>query len=134
MSWVLILISLLRSKSSDQKFFRFLHFRTLWDLKSSRKIEKKNRGRFFLSFQPSKKLKSQYKNNETLFEKCALLFTSGYVSTLIFYLADPVIFGLFWVIDNQSKKRRAMPLPSDSNISKSVFDQPQEISVYHDSI
>ena len=82
---------------------RFEKFKKNWE---------KNWGRFFLSFQPSKKLKSQYKNNETLFEKCALLFTSGYVSTLIFYLADPVIFGLFWLIDNQSKKRRAMPLPS----------------------
>ena len=82
---------------------RFEKFKKNWE---------KNPGRFFLSFQPSKKLKSQYKNNETLFEKCALLNTSGYVSTLIFYLADPVIFGLFWVIDNQSKKRRAMPLPS----------------------
>ena len=67
---------------------RFEKFKKNW--------EKKNPGSFFLSFQPSKKLKSQYKNNETLFEKCALLFSSGYVSTLIFYLADPVIFGLFF--------------------------------------
>ena len=102
----------LRSNSSDQKFFRFLHFRTLCDLKSLKKIGKKILGFFFLCFEPSEKLKSQYRNNETLFEKCALIITSGYVSTLILYLADPVIFCLFWVIENLSKKRRAMPLPT----------------------
>ena len=60
-----------------------------------KKIAKKILGLFFLCFEPSEKLKSQYKNNETLFEKCALINTSGYVSTLILYLADPVIFCLF---------------------------------------